>query len=328
MTPVDDGTAEPQEVVHILGSADGFPPQVFSLALHDNDTASTAIGLTSEPTNVTEGQRAMLRVTATLSDDARPGDTVVTVAAEPGTAGEAEFELFGGSEITIPAHAVSGSTTLALQAIDDLLGEGNETLELTGTSVLPVNAATVTIVDNEEVSTSVVLSANPQRVQESAGPMVVEVFATLDQAALPADTSVEVIVDDGSTEPADRVILNREFTISIPANERRGSEVFLLAPTQDSIAEGDETLALTGSTSSGLTVEPGDLTIVDDDSPPTGVRLSLDSARVAEGADATSLTVTASLNGSTLPVSTAVAVTAMDGTATSGTDYSSLAPSP
>ena len=324
LTPVDDATAELTEVVQILGSAAGFPAEVIPLALNDNDTASTAIAVTAEPRNVREGELAVLRVTATLSDDARPVGTVVTVTPEAGTAGDDDFQSFGSTEITIPAHEVSGSELLVLKATEDTLGEGNETLELTGTSALPVTAETVTIVDNEEVSTSVLLSTNPQRVLESAGPTAVEVFATLDKAPLPTDTSVAVSVGDGSTEPADREILYGDFTISIPAKEQRGAGSFLLVPTQDSIAEGNETLTLTGSSASDLAVEPGEFTIVDDDSAPTGVILSLDSSEVAEDAGVRSITVTTALNGPALPVSTMVTVTASGGTATSGTDYSAL----
>ena len=63
------------------------------------------------------------------------------------------------------------------------------------------------------------------------------------------------------------------------------------------------------------------LTITDNDAPSTAVTLSLNPSTVGEGAAATTVTVTAGLNGAALPTATTVTVSRTGGTATSGTDY-------
>ena len=66
-------------------------------------------------------------------------------------------------------------------------------------------------------------------------------------------------------------------------------------------------------------------TITDDDDAPTGITLSPSPSSLGEDDAATSLTVTATLNGSTLPNDTVVTISTLAGTATKGTDYTATA---
>ena len=111
-----------------------------------------------------------------------------------------------------------------------------------------------------------------------------------------------------------------DFTVTIPSGQTSGTATLSFDPTGDGLAEGDETVILTGS-AAGLTSGTATLTITDDDAAPTAITLSLNPAAVGESAAATAVTVTASLNNSPLPTSTTVTVSRTGGTATSGTDY-------
>ena len=67
-----------------------------------------------------------------------------------------------------------------------------------------------------------------------------------------------------------------------------------------------------------------DVTVDDDETASSGVTLSVSPESVSEGASATTVTVTASLNGGTRGDATPVAVTVGSGTATSGTDFTAV----
>ena len=68
-----------------------------------------------------------------------------------------------------------------------------------------------------------------------------------------------------------------------------------------------------------------DVTVDDDETASSGVTLSVSPDSVSEGASATTVTVTARLNGGTRSEATPVAVTVGSGTATSGTDFTAVA---
>ena len=66
------------------------------------------------------------------------------------------------------------------------------------------------------------------------------------------------------------------------------------------------------------------VTADDDETVSSGVTLSVSPESVSEGASATTVTVTASLNGGTRGEATPVSVTVGSGTATSGTDFAAV----
>ena len=75
------------------------------------------------------------------------------------------------------------------------------------------------------------------------------------------------------------------FTVTIAANQTTGTVTITFTPTDDSAAEGDETVVLQASTdATGLTGGTATLTITDDDTASTAIALTLDLASVAEGA--------------------------------------------
>ena len=98
--------------------------------------------------------------------------------------------------------------------------------------------------------------------------------------------------------------------------------------TGDSIDEGDgETFKVTISSLSGgggpaatLGTSSVTTTITDDDDAPSGITLSVSPSTVGEDDAATTITVTATLNGSTLPSDTVVTIETLSGMASTA-DY-------
>ena len=220
--------------------------------------------------------------------------------------------------------------TLVFTPTDDQLGEGDETITVRGlSSELAVPPATLTIEDDDPLPTSVSLLASPVSVSEDAGATVVAVTAALVGGTRAEATELTVSVGatgDSSASGTDYEVVP-EFVLTIPKGMVSGEAAFTLTPEDDGVAEGDETITVSGAVS-GLDVEPAELTLEDDDVASTSVSLSVDPASVSEDAGATVVTVTAALDAGAHPEATVVTVSVSVGaagdTAASGTDYEAV----
>ena len=208
--------------------------------------------------------------------------------------------------------------------------EGAETLTVSGATHLTVDPATVTINDNDATPTKVILSVNPDTVDEDDASTPVMVTGTLDGAASTTPTVVSVSVGAGSdsaTEGTDYTTVT-DFTLTIAANQMKGTATFDLAPTDDESAEGAETVTVSGSTGGGLPVDSATVTIIDDDRASKKVTLSAAPSEVSEDAGATAVTVTGRLDGAVLDTATTVTVSVSGGTATAGEDFAAVSDFP
>ena len=215
--------------------------------------------------------------------------------------------------VTIQDGQTTGTATLSFDPTGDGLAEGDETVILTGSAAgLDAGTATLTITDDDTAPTAVMLSLNPAAVGESAAATTVTVTASLNNSPLPTATTVTVSVTGGSAVSGTDYPPVSAFTVTIQDGQTTGTATLSFDPTGDGLAEGDETVILTGS-AAGLDAGTATLTITDDDTAPTVVTLSLNPAAVGESATATTVTVTASLNNSPLPTATTVTVTRTGG---------------
>ena len=324
--PSGDGLAEGDETVILTGSATGLNAGAATLTITDDDPAPTAITLSLNPAAVGESAAATaVTVTASLNNSPLPTATTVTVSRTGGTATSGtDYPAVTDFVITIPSGQTSWMETLSFDPSGDGLAEGGETVILTGSATgLNAGTATLTITDDDPAPTAVTLSLNPAAVGESAAATTVAVTASLNNSPLPAATTVTVSRTGGTATSATDYPAISDFTVTIPSGQTSGTATLSFDPTGDNLAEGDETVILTGSVS-GLTSGMATLTITDDDAAPTAVTLSLNPAAVGESATATTVTVTASLNNSPLPTATTVTVSRTGGTATSGTDYTAI----
>ncbi len=323
LTPVNDVIAEGDETLQVSGTSP-LPVGGVMLTISDDDTASTRIELSLNPTRVTEqGGQQTVTVTAALNAGSRVSDTLVnvTVAGDTATVGD-DFGAVGNFSISIPANQPSGQNTFSLTPVNDVIAEGNETLQVSGTSLLTVTPATLTLSDDDTASTEVELTLNPMRVTEQGGQQTVTVTAALNAGSRTQDTVVQVSVAGDTATVGDDFGAVGNFSITIPANQPSGQNTFSLTPVNDVIAEGDETLQVSGT--SPLTVTPATLTLSDDDTASTEVELSLNPTRVTEQGGQQTVTVTAMLNAGTRVSDTLVNVTVAGDTATVGDDFGAV----
>ncbi len=325
LAPTDDAAVEGDEAITLSGAGTLMTVTGTAVSLTDDD--GHQIALSADPAQVPESAPATpVTVTATATATATEPRTVtvsVGTAADAATKGT-DYAAVADFDITIPANDTTATATFTLAPTDDNLVEGDEAITLSGTGeLMSVTGTEVTLADDEAVPTAI-LSVAPEQVAEAAGATTVTVTATLaNGGTFAADRTVTVTVGGGTATPGADYAEVPDFDITIPAHGTAGTATFTLAPRQDALAEGDETIAVSGR-ADGLEVESAALTLTDDEA--AEAALSVEPATVAEGAGATTVTVTATLaNGATFPRDRTVTVTVGGGTATQGTDYEAVA---
>ncbi len=279
--------------------------------------------------------------TATRAGDTSSGDYTMTDAADA--------QITKPAAITIAANSASGETTVKIDPRQDTLDEGvGETVifdatlsgALTGTGASKVTPATLWITDDDTASSTINLSFTPTSVNENAGSAVTvtAVTATLSGTATrTVDTEVDLASALSGTATAgasnDYTLggsLPGSVTISEGSSSGSVTTTFTITPVDDSVSDGDKTIELTGSackvalvagncpTGEAFTVNKAVLNLLDDDAPP--LTLSSTTTTIAESANATSVTVKATIGDAAPAGGVSLALT-LSGGATKGTDY-------
>ena len=328
LRPTNDNSAEGAEGITVDGSVSGLGVVAVTLTLNDDDVESTEVALTLDPDEVSEstGSRPV-RITGTLNGGARPADTVltVTVGTPSDTAVEGtDFADVGDLDLSIPANRTEASVTFTLRPTNDPTAEGDETItvsgEVAGLSVLP---AEFLLRDDDDASTRVDLSLSPPSVSEGVASAQVRVTGRLNDGARPDETVVALTVG----HPDDTAVVNSDYagvfgpTLTIPPNETTAETTFTLFPEDDGIAEGAESITVSGQTGA-LTVNPATLTLSDNDTPSRRITLSVDPRSVREE-NVADVMVTGRLDAGARAEDTTVRLTvgAAGDTAEPGTDY-------
>ena len=157
------------------------PPSLHGVApvevqVTDDETASTGVSLSVNPTAVIEGAGGTpVTVRAALNGDPRTSPTPVTVAV--GKTGDSategtDYETVADLTVTIPAGLPSARETFTLTPIDDVIGESDETITVSGTtsvSGLTVTAAQLRITDNDTAPPPIGPTSSPRSQTVSFG---------------------------------------------------------------------------------------------------------------------------------------------------------------
>ncbi len=112
-------------------------------------------------------------------------------------------------------------------------------------------------------ATSVNLAVSPDTVAEDAGPVTVEVTASLVGGTSQSNTVITVSVA-GNSASGDDFAPSPSFPITVAAGSTSATANFVFTPTDDHEDEPDETVTVSG-TATGLPVNSTALTIIDDD---------------------------------------------------------------
>ena len=251
LTPTDDATVEGDEWITVSGTSTGATVTGTGVNLIDNDAR---IALSANPSSVLEisDQVTQVTVTATLNSTLSSARTVPVQVGKTGDSATegTDYATVADFSITIPANAASGTGTFVLQTKGDEVFEGTETISVYGN--IPnatVVGTTVSIVENPETN-PFILTASPATVSEGAGATQVTVTAKLGgTATVKTATPVKVQIGqaaDTATEGTDYATV-ADFTVTIAAGQSSGTGTFTLTPTDDSVAEISEGIAVIGS---------------------------------------------------------------------------------
>ena len=333
----DNDTDGPNRQVRVAatvaGAADVSAPAPVTLTITDDEGAPAAKFDFS--TMVLDEDGGQSEVSVNLNRATSESVTVKVEVKAESAENQNAFTLDGNPMLTIPAGQMKSDGSLMVKAVDDATDGPNKELMVTGSvtegpeGVTPPAPMMLTIADDDDdtaASTKVTLAVAPSRVSESAGETVVTVTGTLDGGVLSTATTVTVSVAGGTATADEDFISIPDFLLTIEADEKSGGATFTLTPEHDTAEEDDETLIVSGTTTSDLTIDSATMRITDDDgaAASTTVTLSAEPAEVSEGAGATVVTVTGALDGAVRSTATPVTVSVADGTATAGEDFAAV----
>ena len=253
-------------------------PQYVTIPPHFFEITTTPIvdlknendGLTATPATVREGagrQEIILRVTL---KSALTEDTRVSFTINPQEGRRDIDYTIALSDLIIPKGQTSASTTLVLTPVDNSAVNDARTFDVVATvgSGATEASETITIVDDETLTSQITLTASPNELNAGTGASEVTVIGTLDGQAFDEDVNVVLVVttdtdDDGDMDDDDKAATrDTEYTailrsLTIPAGEIIGSQTISITP----LAGGDKKIGLTALKSPVKNDDDEDVTV-------------------------------------------------------------------
>ena len=350
--PLPDTLVEGDETLTVNGMLTEVTVTPATVTLTDNDTEPTAVEVSLIPERVTEGAGATTVTVRAVPVGESTFSTAQTLTVMVGDGAGPTGALQGNGDYSL-TDLTTGEFTLELPAnqnlaegaftltprVEDTIDQPDRTLQVqvsSSLSAVTVNgsALDLTIADNDDTPTGFTLTLDTTTVTEGAAPAPVMVTATLDGSTSFSEARTVAIAITGATAikgpdgeapafPND--FTATDFAVVIPAGTASGTGSFTLQSADDLVDEADETLTVSG-TATGLTQSNSapEITIEDNDAPPTGITLSASPATVTESDNTASVTLTATLQGGTrygAPRTVTVTVGNTGDTATGGADY-------
>ncbi len=201
------------------------------------------------------GGPTAITLTATLAAPSAMDETIRFTLGAPADGALAvrdlDYTAQLGGVITLAAGETQGTTLLTLTPIDNAVVDGDKYLGVQASASGGSAQTDIKIADDEAPSTSLMLSVSPHTVSEDAGATDLTVTATLDGQVLDADATVILSIDPASSATRDldySAMFNPSLVI--PAGAASGAITLRLDPVPDREEEGDETIALNGSSAS------------------------------------------------------------------------------
>ena len=300
--------------------------------IKDNDIPPPAVSITETAGSTSVAENGGTDTYEVVLDS--PPTDAVTVTVTSGNPGAATVNKQGGvagatQTLTFTTSTWETAQTITVSGVNDSIDNPGDTRSSTITHTtsstdadynnLEVQDVTVTVNDDDATPTTVDLAVSSSRVSEGDGPQTITVTATVDGASLfgVQKTVAVTVAGSGGQNVVGFTATPTSFDITINTGERDGSATFTLTPTDTTVEENDETITVSG-TLSGVTINPSEITLADDDG--SVVNFASASSTAAESAG----THTIMLNLSPASASDITVNYSVSGSATSGTDYTAL----
>ena len=317
LSPTRDTVDEPDETVRVNGTTTvaGLSVTGATLEIADDDASPTATLSLSDSSIGEDG--GSTSVTASLSH-ASSVATAIAVSASPVSPAEASDYILGANmELTVAAGATASTGLVTIGGVDNDIDAADKTVRVKGAAVNTLGVSGPSDVEltlEDDDARGVTVSETGLDIAEGGGgtyTVVLDSQPTGQVTVTPARTSgdADVTVSGALTFTADDWAAPRTVTVGAAHD-----------------LDADDDAAVIGHTVSGadygaVTVDSVDVTVDDDETASSGVALTVSPESVGEGVVATTVTVTARLNGGARSEATPVAVAVGSGTAISGTDF-------
>ena len=334
---VDDTATVSHAVTGADYGANNVTANDVSVTVTDDETPSTEvdIGVTKiivggEETVIEDRSLSVAEdagaVTITLyaSLNGAPNRTDSSVVLSVGSSGDGAAE---GSDylavddltLTIPAGETRGSVEFVLTPIDDDVDEENESLTVSrsgGGGDLAVQGMDITIIDND--TRGVTVSRSSATLSEGGS----ETYTVV----LNSEPTGNVTITPSRSSGDSDVTVSAALTFT--SSNWETEQTVTVSAAGDADAENDTATishAVTGADygSNGVTADNVEITVTDDETASDQIALSVNEPTVDEDAGATTVTVTAALNGAPHTANVSVTVTVGDAgdSAGEGADY-------
>ena len=211
-------------------------------------------GLTASPAMVREedgvdGKEITLKVVLSA---ALPKDAEVNFTVDAETSENAERDINFAIEfddLTIPEGDTEGTTTATLMTYDDEATEGDRVISVKASVAGSDDRfATITIVDSDQLTENITLTADPATIKEDAGLTEVNITATIDGQVFDEDLKLTLVLaaqDPGAQPQRDVDYTATLRSLVIPKGEISGSKMIDIIPIDDGIADADEKIMVT-----------------------------------------------------------------------------------
>ena len=323
-----DALAEGDETLTVTLTAPDLPDGVSlgtataTAAITDDD--ALRVSVTADVSTVVEGDDATFTVAVAGGTSTAPVTVTYTVG---GTASSGADYTAPSGTLTLDAGAASGTITVSVLA--DSVLDADETLAVTltgasttaGEVTADSSAAETTISDTGTVTVSVASDGAVTEGEQAT-------FTVALSGAVPSAVAVGWSTSDGTATAGDDY-LAVSSTVRFAADST-ASQTLTVSTLTDMLAEAEETftVTLTGSSlpagvSLGTAEATATITDAEEAAAATGVALRVAPSTVPEGAGATEVTVTATLNGPVRSSDTAVTVSVL-GDSASTEDFAAV----
>ena len=282
---VDDAIVEGQEKVRLRHTVAGYSDEFYGdvteaksvrVKVVDNDTA----GVTVRPTSISAAEGGAAGSYTVVLDTEPSGTVTVTVD------GAVDDLTVSPSTLTFDGTTWATVQTVTVEAVDDVLDEGQEEVTLSHTARgggydgVRIAALTVTVVDNDAVGVTV----GPTSISVAEGGAAGSYTVVLDtEPSGTVTVTVDGAVDDLTVSPS---------TLTFDGTTWATAQTVTVEAVDNAIVEGQEEVTLTHTVAGyGEVTEAAGVTVTVVDNDAAGVTVGPTSISATEGGAAGSYTV-------------------------------------
>ncbi|MEZ5330353.1 MAG: GEVED domain-containing protein, partial [Verrucomicrobiales bacterium] len=244
---VDDAIVDGAQEVTFTATASGFTNGVKIIDVLDDDVATLTLSITEDSVSESAGT-GVTQGTVELNTVA---GTNISLSVSSNDTSEAQVT----TTVAIIIAAGTNSATFFVDAVDDALVDGTQTVTFTASAPGYVSGTDTIDVTDDDTPT-LTLSIDKASVFEFGGVDASHVTVTHNLATM---TPLSVSISNSDTTE-----IAAPSTLAIPAGQN--SSVFWIDAVDDNIVDGDKTVTLSAS-ASGLPNASDTVVVVDDDLP-------------------------------------------------------------